>query len=67
MRKNKQLLLDENVVIESRDILVYKEGEKGNIYYFEGLNPTLNHFITNDYLEAVSALMKIQNIYNFQI
>tara|TARA_R110000772_G_scaffold66676_4_gene148366 strand:+ start:4983 stop:5459 length:477 start_codon:yes stop_codon:yes gene_type:complete len=59
MRKNKQLILNEgNLFLEQNNIQVYRESN--NTYYFESQTPNLNYFFTCDYLESVSALMKIK-------
>ena len=60
MRKNKQLILNEgNLFLEQNNIQVYREGN--NTYYFESQTPNLSYFFTSDYLESVSALMKIKS------
>jgi hypothetical protein len=64
MRKNKQLILNEgNLIHEQNNVQVYKESN--NTYYFESKTPNLNYFYTNDYLESVSALIKIRDVKDF--
>lgn len=57
MRKSK-LVLDRNVVFSGKGITVYKE--KNGTYFFESNTSNLSNFITNDFLEAASALVKIR-------
>lgn len=61
MRRSKQILED-NLVLFKNKVNIYKE--KNNTFYFESNNPKL-YFLTNDYLEAVSALMKLKEMRNF--
>lgn len=64
MRKNRQPIPNEgSLIIERNNIQVYKESN--NTYYFESQIPNLNYFFTNDYLESVSALMKIKGVKEF--
>ena len=64
MRKNKQLVLsDNNLIMEKSKISIYRENN--NLYFFESNNPNLNYFLSIDYLESVSALMKLKDMYDF--
>tara|TARA_R110000772_G_scaffold2410_2_gene8396 strand:+ start:16093 stop:16569 length:477 start_codon:yes stop_codon:yes gene_type:complete len=65
MRKNRQLILNEdNLILEKNNVQVYKESN--NTYYFESQANNLNYFFTCDYLESVSALMKIKGMKKFK-
>lgn len=55
--------IDRIKLFSNKDNLnIYKEG---SIYLFENRDQSLPYFITNDYLEAVSALMKLKNLINY--
>lgn len=64
MKKNKQSILNEGkLFLDQNNIQVYKESN--NTYYFESQTPNLNYFFTCDYLESVSALMKMKYMSKF--
>lgn len=67
MKKNRQssTLNENNLILEKNNIMVYKE--KNNTYYFESQRSNLNYFYTCDYLESVSALIKIKDIKDFDL
>lgn len=63
MKKNKRIKLLENDVVEyQNNIYIYQEKEG---FYFDSHNKKLPLFATNDYFEAVAAIMKIKDVYNF--
>ena len=59
---NKSRLLEGDMVDYQDQIFIYHDTD---MYFFDSQNKNLLHFSTNDYLVAVSALMKIKDIYNF--
>lgn len=64
MKKNRQLILnDNNLFIEENNVQVYREGR--NLYYFEIQVPTFNYFLTCDYLESISAIIRNKHINDF--
>lgn len=65
MKKNKMILSNENVIFEKSKINVYKE--KNNLYYFESYHKNLNYYLSVDYLESVSALMKLKDLYDSEL
>lgn len=66
MKKNKMTLSNENIIIESSVFNLYKE-KNNDLYYFESFHKNLNHFLSIDYLESVSALMKLKELHDFDL
>jgi hypothetical protein len=63
MKRTKTTLEGELLFFKSK-ISVFKESD--NTYYFESNNDKLTYFITDDYMEAVSALMKLKDVMDFE-
>jgi hypothetical protein len=65
LKNNKNKMKRESKIIDKdlvkSNIQVFKEN---NVYYFESNNEKLSNFITNDYMEAVAAFMKLKDTFD---
>ena len=62
MKKNKLTIIESDPIFFKSKIQIFKESD---LYYFECNNIKLSNFITNDYMEAVAALMKLKDTFDF--
>jgi oligoribonuclease NrnB/cAMP/cGMP phosphodiesterase (DHH superfamily) len=55
-------------LIESKELFIFKSKIsiyiEDNIYFFESNNQKLSYFLTHDFMEATSALMKLHELFN---